>query len=1579
MACQLDYLCELPRDKDRRDALKSLPPTLNGTYQRILERIDTKSEEIRRLVKRCLLFLSVTNPPMTIDELRVAVSIEDDTECLDDETVVDEAAILLHCSSLVRRCEIPGANTSYVEFSHFSVIEYLQGPFLEGTNLERYRVSHLEASKTLAIACLRTISMNTLAFRLTTTRDDMERAEQRRQRCPLYTYAAFRWPSLAENHWEDDTISALVDELFAPEKTNAFLSWVFEICLVYLRPSAISIAPDDSDEEDDPRDEQIIHDFSSCALGKSFTPLHVACALGLRPICQKLVESGVDVNARCALSTPLYCAASHMALLPRTYNKYSFTFMQRPVTFDEHDEASGIAHAYPEGVDEGFSLQVEEPARRHRTLTSFLYHFEAQRPGIVQLLLDHGATPLNSFSGGIMLFQAALSTSHKMKNMAMIKSLVEAGVALTPSDMQQFEAATKRKWILSDPVQAAQIMNDLGSFVAFLEEACSSSNAPLSKIAARLYPLARDFMISLNRAGAAPGDQKALPAAVELIKDPFTTAVLAAQYNNDSELEKILQQNKIDLGKRVNSSGQTILHIAVQNGSLESARTLLRHGCNQSTPDFAGTLPVWLCSRDVCSGVLRLMLASDPGQVAQRDNKGNTIWHMAAALNSCEILRVLKDMSPDFQKDLKTRNLRGANPLAVALHHLCEDAAVLLVEYMPSLVSAWVGKTPILHLAARLGSADLVQVLVDAGADTRKKAADGSNPLHCLTHTCTLPCVQLLKSFFPDLYDRDRRRRRPLEAFTVNIGMISSFEWPKSRALDLIQIFSELIPMDAIGAAPGGKTFWEDFCSAIAFRAGDKARYRHMQNKVWLEPVVRRLMQIGAVEKHEEIKGTSAASIMIASFMKTSDNSPIRLSAAHSTLLGVVQMLLEPEGATRYRDEALTSSGLVKYLHNMISSDSWKAVQTLVDLGVNVRMKLRGYSALEVACLGSNPEVPVEVVRMVLDASDASEINTLNSEIGGLALIHLVGKAGGFRWRSRSHIEPSSAVARLQLLLEEGADPHLLTADGTSAVAFHVKNRNTETATLLLDHGADPTHLDAKGFDAMMHAVLRNRVEFLAYVRNMEREHTLTHTVDWDRRVNIVWNRAMNQRARGIRSPEMDFLPGRFEGCNALHVAALLGHTKVLEFLLREGLVQDINARAVGGWTALHFAAYTGFGVVIRLLHHWGADPSLDASEGTCPEPLTPAAVVPDKEWAKSAARALRSLLPQPGRQAAALGGDAPADGTPDAADDEAGEVSESGSASGRSSNGSNSSSGYNTSASELSDGSVASRRGRRLPLLPDVVLAQHMEPTRRQRHSPPPHHRLRRLSRSRTRHSRDSSQDGPRFPVQVINVTAGRNRMSSPEAPYSSTSSSSDSSVATRPRNFAMFRNVGSFVHKHQLQRAIRRSDLFTLQRILGANPWQMEQSLTSCDQCTPLLFAIRIEKAEAVRCLVEQGAKLDAVPCHRHRPPVYRNKWLAFVPFMVASARSLNGILDLVLSTYLALVGNPFSNGPSSAEGPWTLFGANPLHAAVWSSNYEAVPIIMKHIEQFKRTYKCVQPRRAEWQAPIIFTELTKPTETG
>ncbi|KAL1619009.1 hypothetical protein SLS54_006859 [Diplodia seriata] len=62
VACQIDYLCTLPHDRARREALASLPPDLNSTYERILGRVvsqPSNSERVTEYMSRiCLAYLN---------------------------------------------------------------------------------------------------------------------------------------------------------------------------------------------------------------------------------------------------------------------------------------------------------------------------------------------------------------------------------------------------------------------------------------------------------------------------------------------------------------------------------------------------------------------------------------------------------------------------------------------------------------------------------------------------------------------------------------------------------------------------------------------------------------------------------------------------------------------------------------------------------------------------------------------------------------------------------------------------------------------------------------------------------------------------------------------------------------------------------------------------------------------------------------------------------------------------------------------------------------------------------------------------------------------------------------------------------------------------------------------------------------------------------------------------------------------------------------------------------------------------------------------------------------------------------
>ncbi len=110
VSCQIDEPCKLPTDKTRRQALLHLPPSLNATHERILERVNDTSNQLRSVVQKTLLWTAFADPPLTIAELCEAIAIGDgsvagDAVSLDPEDSVDEREIAFCCGSLIRKIQ----------------------------------------------------------------------------------------------------------------------------------------------------------------------------------------------------------------------------------------------------------------------------------------------------------------------------------------------------------------------------------------------------------------------------------------------------------------------------------------------------------------------------------------------------------------------------------------------------------------------------------------------------------------------------------------------------------------------------------------------------------------------------------------------------------------------------------------------------------------------------------------------------------------------------------------------------------------------------------------------------------------------------------------------------------------------------------------------------------------------------------------------------------------------------------------------------------------------------------------------------------------------------------------------------------------------------------------------------------------------------------------------------------------------------------------------------------------------------------------------------------------------------------
>lgn len=159
---------------------------------------------------------------------------------------------------------------------------------------------------------------------------------------------------------------------------------------------------------------------------------------------------------------------------------------------------------------------------------------------------------------------------------------------------------------------------------------------------------------------------------------------------------------------------------------------------------------------------------------------------------------------------------------------------------------------------------------------------------------------------------------------------------------------------------------------------------------------------------------------------------------------------------------------------------------------------------------------------------------------------------------------PSKAglIQSVRLLLKEGADPN---GDGNyPPISGAYKGGHKEIVRLLLDHGA---YIDARG-DRSNPAVV-----FSALIE---------HDDDF---VMELLDRGADPNSIGPY-PDIPLLHGN--ECSVLHLAALLGHTNIVQYLLQKGADIDFQSNKEG--TALSAAAQNGHMAVVQHLLDKGAD-----------------------------------------------------------------------------------------------------------------------------------------------------------------------------------------------------------------------------------------------------------------------------------------------------------------------------------------------------------------------------------------------------
>jgi Ankyrin repeats (3 copies)/Zinc finger, ZZ type/Ankyrin repeats (many copies) len=216
--CQLDYIKTLRRDKDRREALKDLPPGLPETYKRELNRIENPGETDKQIALRALNWLICCERPLKLRELATAIAIIPGNSFNAEEMLDDDDLLLRILGSLVRK----NNHSFIIEIAHFSVKDYLttsdQIPATWYIDVEEGHVLLLES-------CLTYLSYHRPCDQSDLENDTEHIKIQPQDNDPLREYAAFNWFYHAKKIEHRPGSTILIKKFLCASNTDEYKRW----------------------------------------------------------------------------------------------------------------------------------------------------------------------------------------------------------------------------------------------------------------------------------------------------------------------------------------------------------------------------------------------------------------------------------------------------------------------------------------------------------------------------------------------------------------------------------------------------------------------------------------------------------------------------------------------------------------------------------------------------------------------------------------------------------------------------------------------------------------------------------------------------------------------------------------------------------------------------------------------------------------------------------------------------------------------------------------------------------------------------------------------------------------------------------------------------------------------------------------------------------------------------------------------------------------------------------------------------------------------------------------------------------
>ncbi|XP_030585156.1 dynein heavy chain 12, axonemal [Archocentrus centrarchus] len=213
----------------------------------------------------------------------------------------------------------------------------------------------------------------------------------------------------------------------------------------------------------------------------------------------------------------------------------------------------------------------------------------------------------------------------------------------------------------------------------------------------------------------------------------------AAAQSNHSILELTYKASGPDSVKCRSLRGQTPLFLAVEEGLLENASFLLKHGADPDSQDDNQDSPLFVAIRLNRLDLVKLLLLQG-SSVHQEACHGRRPLHEASRLGRIEMVKVLLEAGarPD------PRSHYGLTPLALAAQEGHLEVVQTLLKKGADVLSQAQDEASIIYEASASGKPAVIRLLLEYGADANVAKHTGHMPIHRVAHRGHLEALKLL-------------------------------------------------------------------------------------------------------------------------------------------------------------------------------------------------------------------------------------------------------------------------------------------------------------------------------------------------------------------------------------------------------------------------------------------------------------------------------------------------------------------------------------------------------------------------------------------------------------------------------------------------------------------------------------------------------------------------------------------------------------------------------------------------------------------------------------------------------------------